>query len=67
MKILNQGKRAFIVKPESVIQGGELSNDKKHSYINPGATVEVVDEVGEILSKYSEIMVVERKQPKKGK
>lgn len=66
MEILNQGKRAFIVKPESVIKGGEVSDCRKYCYINPGATVEVKDDVGEILARYREILVT-KKTTTKGK
>jgi hypothetical protein len=47
--LLNNGKRAFHVKPDEVIKGGELSNDSKVSAINSGATVVVTAKLGDWL------------------
>lgn len=65
MKILNKGRRAYVVNAESVLRGGELSPDKKSKYINAGETVEVTAECGNFLSSYRDIAVLEKE--KKGK
>jgi hypothetical protein len=60
--IMNRGTRAFHVKPESIIKGGELSWDKKYACINPGMTAEVDKEIGDRMIKIypSEIIDVSK-------
>lgn len=37
--VMNRGRRSYILDPKSVLQGGELSPDKKSIYLNAGQTV----------------------------
>lgn len=67
MKILNRGRRAYLVKAESVLEGGELSNDKQFKSINQGETVVVTPECGKMLRTYSDISVLEEDKKTKGK
>lgn len=64
---MNQGKRSYQVRADSVIKGGEFSLDKKTKSINPGDTVVVTEDCGEFLSTYSDIKVIEREPKKKDK
>ena len=66
MQVLNKGKRSFIVDPQDVISGGEITYDKRAVYINPGDQVELKDDVAKKLSKvYSDLMLIDDKKPKK--
>lgn len=69
MKIINNGRRAFLVKNDSVLKGGEKIEGTEDVSINPGDTVEVTDKCGKFLSTYKEIKVLDgpAKSPKKGK
>lgn len=58
MRILNNGKRAFIVKKASLLSGGEKIKDSDDYAINPGETADVTDACGKILKTYSEIRVL---------
>ncbi len=65
MKITNNGARAFIVKAESVVEGGEHDAKRGIVAINPGETVEVTNECGELLKGYRELKCFD--QGNKGK
>lgn len=68
VEILNQGRRSYILKVESVLKGGEKHPNKLDVYINPGATVEVTASAWDnILSGYSEFRVIKKNTSKKGK
>lgn len=63
-KIINQSKRSFIVKATEVLKGGEKHPIKGEMVIAPGTKVyEVTDELGKILTTYSDILVVETTDP----
>lgn len=66
MRITNTGKRAFIVKASSVIDGGTRLRETGDVAIEPGDTVEVTDECGNALKTYSGIRIFDE-QKKKGK
>lgn len=60
-KIINQSARSFIVKAEDVIKGGKKGHKDNEKIIESGASVvEVSDELGENLSTYSGILIVEK-------
>lgn len=63
-KVENLGKRAFIATPLDILKGAVLSDDKKHAVIIPGATVEVTDGYGKILSQYKEIRIIKKPKDK---
>ena len=72
MKIKNMhAVKSIIVNSRHTIKGGELTPDSKHgqegmTYINPGDTVEIDDEVGtKIAEGYNDIMIVEKAKAKK--
>jgi hypothetical protein len=66
VKITNTGKRAFIVKAKSVVKGGEKIEKTDDVAINPGETVEVTEECGKVLERYSDIKVMERGKKSRG-
>jgi len=49
--VMNKGHRAFHVKPEAIIKGGELAIDKSYGCINQGCTVEIEETVANQLLK----------------
>lgn len=51
MTMINQSKRAFILKPGSIIKGGEKSQDGNADYFNPGTTAIIEIEVAKKLVK----------------
>lgn len=54
MKLYNKGGRAIIVRKEDIISGGRQlpdENAKDKIYIDPQATVQIKDEVGEKLCR----------------
>lgn len=64
MKIRNDDSKAFIVKADVVIKGGEKSPDGT-IFINPKQTVDVTDSAGIKMAKmFPNITVISK--PKKG-
>lgn len=66
MRITNTGKRAFIVKAASVLEGGTKIKETGDVAIEPGETVEVTQECGDFLKTYPGIRAFEEPK-KKGK
>jgi len=66
-EIKNISQKAFIVKPEDVIKGGEIREEtegKKVVYINPNDTVRVSDVLGKKLEDGypNQVMVISKKK-----
>lgn len=66
-EIKNMSHRAFIVKPEDVLKGGEIREEtegRKVTYINPNDTVRVTDALGKKLEEGypNDIMVISKKK-----
>lgn len=69
-KIMNQGKRSFIVAANEVLKdGSSFKNKAKDIVLEPGQKVyEVTDKLGKDLKDYPGVLVVEIvKEHKKGK
>ena len=63
MRITNTSGRAFIVKAESVIDGGTRIKETGDVAIEPGDTVEVTDDCGKFLKTYTGVRAFD--EPKK--
>lgn len=66
-RLLNKGGRAYIIKKESVLKGGELLQNKEDVAFNQGTTIEVTDACGTFLTTYKDVQVLEKVLDKKKK